>query len=164
MGRKPAGRTRSCLSLYPARLTESDSTRLKSLFLLSHSGHMSGVKLRVLVVDDEPDITSIIQMGLERMGFSVSIYNSPADALKECMPGAYDIALLDVRMPGMNGFELYQELQKKDAQVKPCFMSAFDISSEELAKFFPSNERPFIRKPFVLPDLVKKLSEVPQTS
>ena len=125
---------------------------------------MSGVKLRVLVVDDEPDITSIIQMGLERKGFSVSVYNNPADALKECMPGAYDIALLDIRVPGMNGFELYRELQKKDARVKPCFMSAFDISSEELAKFLPPNERPFIRKPFVLPDLVKKLSEVPQTS
>ena len=80
------------------------------------------------------------------------------------MPGAYDIALLDIRVPGMNGFELYRELQKKDARVKPCFMSAFDISSEELAKFLPPNERPFIRKPFVLPDLVKKLSEVPQTS
>lgn len=63
----------------------------------------------------------------------------------------------------MNGFELYQELQKKDTRVKPCCMSAFDRSSEELAKFLPLNERPFIRKPFVLPDLVKKLSEVPQT-
>lgn len=125
---------------------------------------MSGAKLRVLVVDDEPDITSIIRMGLERKGFSVSIYNSPADALRECVPGAYDIALLDIRMPGMNGFELYQELQKKDVRMKPCFMSAFDINSEELAKFFQSNERPFIRKPFVLPDLVKKLCEVPQTS
>ncbi|MGI0020052.1 MAG: response regulator [Nitrososphaera sp.] len=120
---------------------------------------MSDAKLRVLVVDDEPDITSIIQMGLERKGFSVSVYNSPTAALQECMPGAYDIALLDVRMPGMNGFELYQELQKKDARVKPCFMSAFDISSEELDTLFPSKERPFIRKPFVMPELVKKLGE-----
>ena len=123
---------------------------------------MSDAKLRVLVVDDEQDITSIIQMGLERKGFKVSVYNNPAAALEEYQPGAYDVALLDIRMPGMNGFELYRELLKKDRQVKPCFMSAFDIGAEEFAKSFPSKTLPFIRKPFVLPDLVKKLSEEAQ--
>ena len=123
---------------------------------------MSDAKLRVLVVDDEQDITSIIQMGLERKGFKVSVYNNPVIALEEYKPGAYDVALLDIRMPGMNGFELYRELLKKDERVKPCFMSAFDIGSEEFAQYFPPKARPFIRKPFVLPDLVKKLSEEAQ--
>lgn len=68
-------------------------------FFYSRIPVMSGFKLRDLVVDDEPDITSIIQMGLKRKGFSVSVYNNPAYALKECISGGYDIALLDVGTP-----------------------------------------------------------------
>lgn len=76
---------------------------------------------RIMVVDDEPDITSAFKMGLERSGFQVDAYNNPQQALAEFRPGKYDLLLLDIRMPGMNGFELYQEMKNMDANIKTVF-------------------------------------------
>lgn len=61
---------------------------------------------RLLVVDDEPDITSVMEQGLEKEGFDVDAFNNPLEALSNFKPGVYDLLLLDVRMDRMNGFEL----------------------------------------------------------
>ena len=67
---------------------------------------------RILVVDDEPDLTQVSRLALEYHGFKVDSFNDPHLALSEYRPGLYDLVILDIKMPNMDGFELYLEIKK----------------------------------------------------
>jgi CheY-like chemotaxis protein len=125
---------------------------------------------KILLVDDEPDLTIVFSMVLEDNGFKVDVFNDPLLALSEFKRGSYDLILLDYKMPKMNGFELYTEIIKIDNKVKVCFITAFEIYYEELKKRFQSsfsmsssygkeNVKCFISKPIEIDDLVKKVKE-----
>ena len=88
-------------------------------------------KYRVMIVDDEQDITTIFKMGLENNQFIVTTFNDPVEAFSEFRPGLYDLLILDIRMPGMNGFQLYRKIRNVDNKVKVCFLTAFDESRGE---------------------------------
>jgi DNA-binding response OmpR family regulator len=116
-------------------------------------------KSSILIVDDELDITLAFKKGLESNGFLVDIYNDPVIALSNFKSGLYDLLLLDVRMPKMNGFELYQEIEKIDKKAKVCFITAFEVYYQALKEIFPTLEVGcFIRKPIEIEDLVKKIN------
>ena len=91
-------------------------------------------KKRVLVVDDEVDITTIVKLALEKVNLQVDVYNDPLLALTDYKAGMYDLLLFDIRMPGMNGFELYRKIkdieeeEKKVKNGKPrvCFITAYE--------------------------------------
>ena len=115
---------------------------------------------KILVIDDEPDITSSVKNGLERKGFEVHTQNDPVKALEDFKPDVYDLMLIDIRMPKMNGFELYREIKKKnDSKAKICFFTAFEVYYDEFRKMFPSLEvKCFIRKPITISDLVTHIN------
>ena len=114
---------------------------------------------KILVVDDELDITSSIKNGLERKGFEVHTYNDPTKALEAFTPDTYDLMLIDIRMPKMNGFELYREIKKKNDKVKICFFTAFEVYYDEFRRMFPNLEvKCFIRKPITIGDLVTHIN------
>ena len=111
-------------------------------------------KLRLLLVDDEHDITVVLKRGLESHGFEVTAFNDPAEALSNYAPGKYDLVLLDVRMPRMSGFELYRKIRDIDPDVKACFLTAFEIYFDEFRKMFPKlHVRCFAKKPVSAGDL-----------
>src|ERR671934_441354 len=83
-------------------------------------------KYRVMIVDDEQDITTIFKIGLKKNEFIVTTFNDPLEALSKFRPGLYDLLILDIRMPGMNGFQLYQKIRDINNKVKVCFLTAFD--------------------------------------
>lgn len=122
---------------------------------------------RVLLVDDEPDITFSFNMILEDNGFAVDTFNDPLDALSSFRSGLYAIAVLDIRMPNMNGFELCSELRKADDNIKFVFMTAYDIHSEDNnnnnnnnIKYILTNEKPVIlKKPISLNEFVNKIKK-----
>jgi DNA-binding response OmpR family regulator len=114
---------------------------------------------RIAVVDDEVDITAVLKKGLEHHGFAVDIFNDPQAALASFQPGVYDLMIIDIRMPKLNGFDLYRELRKKDGGVKVCFLTAFEIYYEEFRKMFPTVDvRAFIRKPVSISSLVSQVN------
>jgi DNA-binding response OmpR family regulator len=116
-------------------------------------------KGNILIVDDEIDITLAFKKGLESNGFSVDIYNDPIAALLNFKSDFYDLLLVDVRMPKMNGFELYQEIEKVDKKTKVCFITAFEVYYNALREIFPTLEVGcFIRKPIEIDDLVKRIN------
>ncbi len=121
-------------------------------------------KKKILVVDDEPDNTSIFSMGLEDGGFEVDAYTNPLFALSNYKLGhkKYDLLILDIKMPDMNGFELFEEIRKIDNNVKTCFLTAFSEGyTEEFGRRFSSSiNASFIRKPIRVDDLVKKVNEM----
>ena len=124
--------------------------------------HHSGNPRKILIVDDEPDITSTFGMILEMNGFEVDSYNDPLLALSNFKPNSYGLALLDIRMPKMNGFELYKKMKKIDNKIEACFITAFEDYREEFKESFPELEEAkyFIRKPKAIEDLVKHVAAI----
>lgn len=117
-----------------------------------------GKKLRILIVDDEPDLTAVLKIGLEKEGFVVHAFNSPAQAISQFKPGKYDIVITDIRMPGMSGFELARRIWDADADIPICLMSAFEILENEARKVFPTLKNYcFIKKPIMPSALVKHI-------
>jgi two-component system, OmpR family, response regulator ChvI len=87
---------------------------------------------RILLVDDEPDVTLALKQGLEENGFSVDAFNDPRVALSKFKPAFYDLLLLDIKMADLNGVQLYQEVKKKDKNAKVCFITAYEVYYETL--------------------------------
>ena len=115
---------------------------------------------RILVVDDERDILNSVKEGLKRRGYDVDGYTDPLEALKDFKAHVYDLLLLDVKMPKINGFELYKKIMKIDGNVKVCFMTAFESYRDAFRQAFPElDERRFISKPATLSKLIQHLSE-----
>lgn len=119
-------------------------------------------KYRVMIVDDEEDITSIFKIGLERNEFIVTTFNDPLKALAAFKPGMFDLLMLDIRMPGLNGFELYQKIRNVDTIVKVCFLTAFETYRPDFSKAFPflDEVRCFLKKPITVSDLIQKLLDL----
>ncbi|HJR47998.1 MAG TPA: response regulator [Nitrososphaeraceae archaeon] len=119
-------------------------------------------KYRVMMVDDEQDITTVFKMGLENNQFIVTTFNDPLEALSKFRPGFYDLLILDIRMPGMDGFQLYRNIRDIDNKVKVCFLTAFDESRRELRTSFPFLEevKCYLKKPITVRDLVKRLADL----
>ncbi len=124
----------------------------------------NGLKKRILIVDDEADITLSFSLALEDSGlFVVDTYNDPLVALSNYRPNSYDLLLLDIKMPEMNGFELYDQIKKLDNKVKVCFISAYDVDYTALKEQFPSLEidclipQNIMRKPIEVNRLIERI-------
>ena len=90
--------------------------------------------------------------------FAVDTFNDPEEALSNFRAGFYDLSLIDIKMPKMNGFELYQEIKKIDDKVKVCFITAFEVYYQSLRELY-SNAKVecFIKKPITTDDLVDRI-------
>jgi CheY-like chemotaxis protein len=79
---------------------------------------------KILFVDDEPDMTAMLKMVLEHAGFAVDTFNDPLVALKNFKPKLYDLVILDIMMPKMDGLELHNQLKIKEPDIRVCFLTA----------------------------------------
>ena len=100
---------------------------------------MTGWKKRILIVDDEPDITFTFKKNLEENGFNeqVDTYSEPLLALQNFRPGVYGLLIIDVAMPTIDGFRLYQRIKQIDNKPKVLFASAFYVHYDVLRGYFP---------------------------
>lgn len=120
---------------------------------------------RIMVVDDEKDILSIIKRGLEsKKRFEVDTFIDAEDALNSIKSKPidyYDLVLTDIRMPKINGFELYRRIKENNPEMKVVFITAFEINREEFSKVIPSvGVLDFISKPVSMANLVSKLQTI----
>ena len=118
-------------------------------------------KRRILVVDNEPDITVTLQVGLEEGGFDVDAFTDPLLALKSFKPNFYDLVLIDIVMPKIDGFELYERLKKVDPDVKVCFLTASEMYHEEFrdVEHCALNKDLFLQKPISTDDLIREINK-----
>jgi two-component SAPR family response regulator len=121
---------------------------------------------RILIVDDDKDITLTFKAGIEdsnnhndaKRRIEVHTHNNPVTALSEFKPNFYELLLVDIRMPHMNGFELSEKILAIDVNVKVCFMSSTEINCEALREIYPSlSVGCFIKKPVTIDYLVKRI-------
>jgi DNA-binding response OmpR family regulator len=117
---------------------------------------------KILAVDDEPDITRLCSLALEYYGFKVDTFNDSEEALSNFKPDYYDLVILDIKMPKMDGFELYDELKKKDNDAKVCFLTASELYYEEFRReeYHALDKNLFIRKPIDNEDLLKEINRI----
>ena len=119
---------------------------------------------RILIVDDDTDVTMTFKVGIEDINNDankrIEVYtsNNPVVALSEFKPNFYDLLLVDINLPHMNGFELCEKILAIDINVKVCFMSSGEINREALREIYPSLSLGcFIRKPVTINYLVKRI-------
>lgn len=112
---------------------------------------------RILIVDDDPDIANLYKLSLERDGFVVDAFDDPLLALSNYKVGIYDLLLIDIKMPHMNGFELYRKLSNMGDKPKVCFITAFEEFNKEFKELCPHLKEKgcFLRKPIELHSLAK---------
>ena len=117
---------------------------------------------RILVVDDEPDLTQVSTLALEYHGFKVDSFNDPQEALSKFKPGLYDLIILDIKMPKMDGFELYHEIKKKDNNAKVCFLTASELYYEEFRneEYCALDRNLFIQKPIDNEHVIKEIDKM----
>jgi two-component system, OmpR family, response regulator ChvI len=117
---------------------------------------------KILLVDDEADVVSTFKMILEMNGFEVDAYTSPISALSNFKPNEFGLLILDIRMPVMNGFELFKKINSIDSEVEVCFITAFEDYREEFKESFPmlDEAKYFIRKPKAIEDLVNHVATI----
>ena len=114
------------------------------------------LKNRILIVDDEPDIAQVLKMGLEENGFAVDAYNDPLDVISNFKADSYAPLLIDIKMPKMTGFELYNKLHQIDEKAKICFITAYELYYDEFKRVFPKIKvECFIRKPVSINNLAR---------
>jgi DNA-binding response OmpR family regulator len=115
---------------------------------------------KILVVDDEPDLTMLCGLALEYYGFKVDTFTDPQKALSNYKPGYYDLVILDIAMPKMDGFQLYDEIKKKDRKAKICFLTASELYYEQFRKgeYDVIDKTLFIQKPIQNEELLKEVN------
>ena len=117
-------------------------------------------KKKVLFVDNEPDMTTMLKMALERIGFLIDTFNDPLLALESFKPNSYDLVMLDVMMPKMNGFELCEQLKRADQGAKVCFLTASNETyREELRKerYCELNRDLFLEMPMPIKEIIAEI-------
>ena len=121
---------------------------------------------RILIVDDHPDIILTFKRGLEaeneyssgKIFFQVYAYDDPLLALSEFKPNFYDLLLVDVNMPKVNGFEFSEKILKLDFNVRVCYISAGEMNIEALREQYPTlSIGCFIKKPITIENLVRRV-------
>jgi DNA-binding response OmpR family regulator len=112
---------------------------------------------RILIIDDDKDITNLFKTFLEYDGYKVDAFTDPIDALYSFRKNVYDLVLLDLKMPKMNGMILYQKLKNIDPTLLFCFITANKEYIEHLKKNIPDIEKIVIYKPILLSELRRKI-------
>jgi two-component system response regulator ArlR len=116
----------------------------------------------IFMVDNEPDVNITIKTALEENGdFQVDTFNDPGSALFAFKPCHYDLAILDVKMPWMNGFQLCKKLREIDKKLKICFLTAAELTylhdvDSDIINDLKTNC--FVTKPVNTPDLIARLN------
>jgi CheY-like chemotaxis protein len=135
--------------------------KLNIVVFLSRGSRNSNPK--VLIVDDEYDIVQLYQSFLQEHGFDVEAFTDPQSALLNYKPNYYDLLLLDIRMPGMSGFEFYKIISEKEETIKPkvCFVSAYSELAEEVKKNDSELDGAnVLKKPVAMDHLYERVNEL----
>jgi DNA-binding response OmpR family regulator len=117
---------------------------------------------RIMVVDDEYDLTLFYRMSLEYYSFEVETYNESKRALSHFKPDYYDLIILDIKMPDMDGFELFREIKERDPNAKACFLTASELYYREFRtkEYSKLDKELFIRKPIGNEELIKEIKRL----
>jgi DNA-binding response OmpR family regulator len=117
-------------------------------------------KAKILIIDDDKDINNLFKIYLEHDGHEVYSYTNPIDALYYFKKGKYDLILLDLKMPQIDGIAMFHALKNRDDKAIICLTTADMFSLEQLKEKIPNIEKYIIHKPILLRNLKDKINEL----
>jgi two-component system response regulator ChvI len=115
-----------------------------------------------LLVDDEPDVILSLEIVLEENGFQVDSFTDPLLAIENFRANVYDLLILDIKMPGINGFQLYEKIRKIDDKVRVCFTTAGEMKYYQFRNeiFLALDNNCYIQKPIENEILIERLNRI----
>ena len=125
---------------------------------------------KILIVDDEPDVTFTIKVILTSNGYQVDAFEDAEEALANFRNQAYFLAFLDIKMPKMNGFDLYMKLLEIDSEIKVCFLTALGEFDDYYKQYRKEDVAPvwgirhIVRKPIDNSKLLEEVSIMTTTA
>jgi DNA-binding response OmpR family regulator len=122
---------------------------------------MAQEKRRILIVDEENDVGGTFKIILENYGFDIDYYTDPAAAVEQFKPNLYDLTILDINLPNINGFELYDQLESRDSNIKTLFITALSTVepyNTHNRRVYPlKGKRHFMAKPVSRDELMNQV-------
>jgi len=115
---------------------------------------------KIMVVDNEPDTVELVKAILEDGGYEVIKAYSGLECLKKVDTERPDLILLDIMMPDLSGWDVYNRLRKTDKEIKVSFLSAIEVSRERLEKLLQSGLSDYIIKPFTADELLERVGRI----
>jgi len=115
---------------------------------------------KIMVVDNEPDIVDLTRTVLELGGYSVMPAYSGEECLRKLEKETADLILLDIMMPGMSGWDVFNRIKKKNSEIKVAFMSVLEISDKRKQVLLDEGLADYIMKPFDKETLLKKVDNI----
>src|SRR6185437_12210463 len=123
----------------------------------------SNSSFRILLIDDDADILFTIKTILENKKYKVYSFSDPHKALEhfaEVNPYYYDLIIMDIRMPGLNGIQLYSKMKIMNPDIKVFFLSALDAIEEILSIFPDLSPNEIVKKPIDFNQILVKIDEI----
>ena len=123
-------------------------------------GQTSKPKAKILIIDDDKDITNLFSIFLEYNGYSVDAYTNPLEAINNFRKNSHDLIILDLKMPMMDGMTLFHRIKEIDDKVIICFTTANINYIKQLQKGIIDIEKIVLYKPVLLKDLKNKIDSL----
>lgn len=115
---------------------------------------------KIMVVDNEPDIVDLTRTVLELGGYQVIPSYSGEECLRKLEKEKVDLVLLDIMMPGMSGWDVFNRIKKKNTDIKVAFMSVLEISDKRKQVLLDEGLADYIMKPFDKEGLLKRVDTI----
>jgi len=115
---------------------------------------------KIMVVDNEPDIVDLTRTVLELGGYNVVTANSGEECLRKLEKEKVDLVLLDIMMPGMSGWDVFNRINKKTKEIKVAFMSVLEISDKRKQVLLEEGLADYIMKPFDKDSLLNRVDKI----
>jgi DNA-binding response OmpR family regulator len=113
-----------------------------------------------MTVDNEPDVVNLVKKILEREGYEVATALSGKECLDMLEKGKPDLVLLDIMMPDLSGWDVYEQIRKRDQKLKVAFLSVIEVSPERKKKLIEEGLSDYIMKPFKKAELVERVKKI----
>jgi len=117
---------------------------------------------KIMVVDNEPDIVDLTRTVLELGGYEVLAAYSGEECLRQLEKEKVDLVLLDIMMPGMSGWDVFNRINKKSPDIKVAFMSVLEISDKRKQVLLEEGLADYIMKPFDKDTLLNRIDKILQ--
>jgi len=115
---------------------------------------------RILYIEDNQDTADAVKMMLKFAGFDITTASCGKDGLKLAEKDGYSLFLLDIMLPDMSGWDIFETLKKKEIKAKYAFLSAIPVSSERMEELKKSGVSDYITKPFAKQDLIERVKKM----